>query len=312
MHSARWDPDLDWAGKRIAIIGNGSSAIQILPQMQKAAGHITTYIRSPTWITPNFAAHLAKDGKNFEYTEEEKRRFREEPRALFEYRKNNEHNLNKFFYTFLKDSPDQKAAFEACAKSMRQGLNHDDRLCENIIPKWPVDCRRATPGEGYLEALCEKNVEVESDKIMSFIENGIKISAGEREFDIVVYATGFDVSFTPYGKLVGKNGVLAGRPVERHPHLRGEHAQLFHLQRSQLPRRAWEPASGHGMDGGVYPAAVSKDRKAGHQVSKAAKHPTTANTTNTCFQIRHRQPRRRPRIQRLQRGVPGGVPDGGL
>ncbi|KAL2004939.1 hypothetical protein VTN00DRAFT_2789 [Thermoascus crustaceus] len=207
VHSARWDPDLDWAGKRVAIIGNGSSAIQILPQMQKTAGHTTTYVRSPTWITPNFAAHLARDGKNFEYTEEEKRRFREEPRALFEYRKNIEHNFNKFFYTFLKDSPDQQAAFEACTESMQQGLNHDDRLCEKIIPKWPVGCRRATPGEGYLEALCAKNVDVESDKIIGFTENGIKTAAGEREFDIVVCATGFDVSFTPYWKLVGKNGV---------------------------------------------------------------------------------------------------------
>lgn len=47
-HSAAWDPELTWEGKRVAIIGNGASGIQILPQMRKTAAHVTTYIRSAT------------------------------------------------------------------------------------------------------------------------------------------------------------------------------------------------------------------------------------------------------------------------
>ena len=73
LHSAAWDPEVSMEGKRVALIGNGSSAIQILPQIQKQAAHITTYIRTPTWISSNFAAEYARDGKNFKYTEEEKR-----------------------------------------------------------------------------------------------------------------------------------------------------------------------------------------------------------------------------------------------
>lgn len=48
VHSASWNPDLDWKGKRVGIIGNGSSAIQILPQMQPDAASIVTYIRTAT------------------------------------------------------------------------------------------------------------------------------------------------------------------------------------------------------------------------------------------------------------------------
>lgn len=209
VHSAQWDPALDWAGKRVAIIGNGSSAIQILPQMQRTAGHITTYIRHPTWITANLGADLArsKDGKNFKYTEDEKRRFREDPRALFEYRRSIEHRINATFPILFKDSPVQKAVSEEFTRSMRQKLNHDPELCERLIPKWPVGCRRATPGDGYLEALCEKNVEIEFNQIISFTETGIRTAAGAKQFDIIVCATGFDVSFAPFWTVVGKDGV---------------------------------------------------------------------------------------------------------
>lgn len=95
VHSAAWDEALDWTNKRVAIIGNGSSAIQILPQMQSSAAHITTYIRSATWIAANFAAEFTPDGKNFTYSEKQKKKFREDPEALFRLRKTVEHGFNK-------------------------------------------------------------------------------------------------------------------------------------------------------------------------------------------------------------------------
>jgi cation diffusion facilitator CzcD-associated flavoprotein CzcO len=78
-------------GKRVGVIGNGSSAIQIVPQIQKTAKKVVNYIRSSTWISSNYAAQYAKDGKNFEYTEEQKKEFRENPEVLFKMRQNIEH-----------------------------------------------------------------------------------------------------------------------------------------------------------------------------------------------------------------------------
>ena len=75
----------------MALIGNGSSAIQILPKIQPAAKSITNFIRSPTWVAANFAAEFTKDGKNFSYSEEEKKKFRESPEELLKMRKTIEH-----------------------------------------------------------------------------------------------------------------------------------------------------------------------------------------------------------------------------
>lgn len=64
MHGNR-DSDYDYTGKRIAVIGNGSSAIQIIPKLQKVAGHITNFMRGPTWISAGFSEELTPEGKNF-------------------------------------------------------------------------------------------------------------------------------------------------------------------------------------------------------------------------------------------------------
>lgn len=83
----RRDNSYDWEGKKVAVIGNGSSGIQIVPAMQPKVSKLVTYVRNPTWISINFCADKTVDGKNFKYTEEEKRKFREDPHAHFKHRK---------------------------------------------------------------------------------------------------------------------------------------------------------------------------------------------------------------------------------
>lgn len=208
LHSANWDASVSWDNKRVAIIGNGSSAIQILPQMQKTAAHMTTYIRSATWISTNFGAECSKEGKNFAYTEEQKQQFRDDPDKLKKLRKEIEHGFNAFFYMVIKGSPEQEAIRETFTKQMVQRLGGDEELCAKLIPEWGVGCRRLTPGDGYLEALREENVSVQFNEIAEITPNGIRTVDGEEEdFDIIVCATGFDVSFTPYWNLVGRDGI---------------------------------------------------------------------------------------------------------
>lgn len=209
LHSAAWDTSFDWSGKRVAIIGNGSSAIQILPKMQPEASSIVTYIRSPTWISANYASQFAsKDGRNFIYTEEEKKRLRENPDELFKLRHEIEHGFNQFFYALLQDSPQQAAAFDIFQKQMRERLGDDcPELHEKLIPKWKVGCRRLTPGEGYLEALRQPNVTIDTTEIQEITSTGIVSKSKVEKFDVIVCATGFDVSFSPFWEVVGKDGV---------------------------------------------------------------------------------------------------------
>lgn len=207
LHSAAWDSTLDWAGKRVAIIGNGSSAIQILPKMQPTAGNIVTYIRTATWISANYASQFTADGKNFVYTEEEKRKLRENPEELLKLRRTIEHGFNKFFYALLNDNPEQTAVQTAFKKQMEERLGNSPELCAKLIPEWKVGCRRLTPGDGYLEALQEPNVSIEFSEIQEVTETGIVTATGTEDFDIIVCATGFDVSFSPFWELVGKDGI---------------------------------------------------------------------------------------------------------
>jgi cation diffusion facilitator CzcD-associated flavoprotein CzcO len=89
IHPAQWDMSYDYTGKKVALLGNGSTAIQILPAIRPDVEHLTTFIRSPTWITPGFGAEHAPtgDGANFKYSEEQHELWKKDPNEYFAYRK---------------------------------------------------------------------------------------------------------------------------------------------------------------------------------------------------------------------------------
>lgn len=100
-HSARWDHDYDYSNKRIAVIGNGSSGIQITPQMQKLPGTtVRNFIRGPAWVyyrlPPSRHLGRAVDDPNPAYTDEEKERF-QDPEAHCQYRKGIIDRTNRAF-----------------------------------------------------------------------------------------------------------------------------------------------------------------------------------------------------------------------
>lgn len=103
VHSAHWDHEFDYSNKRIAVIGNGSSGVQIVPQMAKLPGTtVTNFVRGPSWIYYRVppSQHLGRSGKsgnNPMYTEEEKKRFREQPETMTEHRRAMIARTNKAF-----------------------------------------------------------------------------------------------------------------------------------------------------------------------------------------------------------------------
>lgn len=91
---------------------------------------------------------------------------------------------------------------------MRRKLAAKPEIANAIIPNdFAVGCRRPTPGNGYLEALCEDNVDVVLDGIAEITPEGIKtIDGKEHKVDIILCATGFDVSWRPYYPTIGRDG----------------------------------------------------------------------------------------------------------
>lgn len=207
-HSAVWDDGYDFKGKNVAVIGNGSSAIQIVPELAEEVGHLTNFVRRPTYITPGLGSAIIGGQVQHVYSEEEKRRFREDPGALHEYRKKIQAGSNRSFNMFVKNSTAQKLGREQTAKMMKSRLNNDEDLASKLTPEWEVGCRRATPGPGYLESFTRDNVSLVTSPISKFEKTGIRTEDGTlHPFDAIICATGFDVSHRPPWPLIGLNGL---------------------------------------------------------------------------------------------------------
>ncbi|OAL33748.1 hypothetical protein AYO20_06924 [Fonsecaea nubica] len=224
VHSASWDPTIDYAGKKVAILGTGSSAIQIVPHVQKAAQHLVAFMRSNTWISPPFGATVLGQRENdsnaapedfpagpqHKFTAEEKERFRKDPEYHLRYRRLLESSFNAGFDMFLPDTEYAKVVKENMKAEMlrRLGPGHEE-LKEKLIPSWPPGCRRITPGEGYLEALVQPNVETVHQEIAKVVPEGVLGADGTLyPVDIIICATGFNIAFSPSFQVRGVGGVV--------------------------------------------------------------------------------------------------------
>jgi len=219
MHSAHWDHSVDFKDKTIAVIGTGSSSVQIVPALQKTVKHMEVYMRSPTWISPPFGAGALQSDlqkgadvdpgqRQYTFSEQEKKRFRDDPEYHLDFRKRIEAEINSLFGMYQRGSEMSNHFRDVITKEMnrRMGPGHE-KLKSFIIPKWSPGCRRISPGDGYLEALVKDNVEPVFDGIVKITPEGILTEDGkEHKFDILVCATGFQVAFRPAFKVINAAG----------------------------------------------------------------------------------------------------------
>ncbi|KAL4798345.1 hypothetical protein BDV19DRAFT_21008 [Aspergillus venezuelensis] len=208
LHTAKWDTTYDTTNKRIAVIGNGSSGLQVIPAIQPTAARITNYIRHPTWVSTNLAGDITKDhmGTNFSYTDEEKKLYAEDPAAFLEYRKYVERSVNSVYQLMISGSAENDFLYNLVNTVMRTRLSKNPHLIEKLIPDYEIGCRRLSPGDGYLEAMQAENASFIFDPIAKITPRGILTSAGEEEYDLIVCATGFNTSFIPPFKFIGRDG----------------------------------------------------------------------------------------------------------
>ncbi|KAE8383907.1 hypothetical protein BDV26DRAFT_299342 [Aspergillus bertholletiae] len=216
MHSADWDGSFNFARKRLAVIGIGSSGIQILPQVAKEATHVDYFVRSPTWITPERGAQESREGDpeldaDYQYAPAEIEHFFKEPEYLQNHRKILANRRIEEFRSGLGNVSIQEKVQQEFSESMAARLGTSEkgrRLADLLIPTFPVGCRRLTPGQGFLEALMKPSVDTHWNNLQEITEDGILLKSGETlELDAIICATGFDTSFKPRFSLIGKGGV---------------------------------------------------------------------------------------------------------
>ncbi|KAI9375098.1 putative dimethylaniline monooxygenase [Aspergillus egyptiacus] len=211
LHSAAWDSSIELENKVVGVVGNGSSAVQIIPAIFPKVQQIKAFMRSPTWITAGFAQKYAgENGANFNYTEDEKQRFRDDPAEYLNYRKLVEGELNQRFKFIVNGSSEQKEALAFARDEMARKLNGRKDLIDKLVPtNYAVGCRRPTPGNGFLECITDdEKCTVSFERIAEVTEKGLITEDGvHHDLDVLVCATGFDVSFKPKFPIVGKNGL---------------------------------------------------------------------------------------------------------
>lgn len=100
---------------------------------------------------------------------------------------------------------------------MREKLKNDPNLCDKLIPKWEVGCRRLTPGDGYLESFLLPNVQLTNSPITRITETGIETESDSHPLDVIICATGFDASNIPYFPVTGRNGLTLAEKWKDEP-----------------------------------------------------------------------------------------------
>ncbi|KAJ9144148.1 Monooxygenase [Pleurostoma richardsiae] len=205
LHTASWDSSVDLKGKRVAVIGSGASAVQLLPEIQPLSSQVHVFIRTPSWITRPLGMPIP-DATNYTYKENEKDGFRLNEEAYLKIRKSFEADSNGQFRAFFKGSTEQedvRAKFETRMKT----LIHDEDLQRKLIPSFEAGCRRINPGEQFLVALQQPNVQPVFDRIDKITPHGVVAAVTEYPADILVAATGFNTSFRPRFPIIGRNNV---------------------------------------------------------------------------------------------------------
>ncbi len=220
FHTFDWPHEpLDLAGKRIAVIGTGATAIQLIPEVAKAAAQLTVFQRRPNWAAPlnnrpitpaEMDAIRARydeifaicDRSPYGFVHEPDRRGfweipREERLALWD-RLYDEPGFAIWLANFLEIFSDEAANAELSdylADRIRQRVN-DPALAEKLIPRdHGFGVQRVPMESGYFEAYNRDNVrlvDISETPIERITERGIRTSAEDLEFDVIVYATGFD------------------------------------------------------------------------------------------------------------------------
>ncbi|KAF2993663.1 hypothetical protein E8E13_000449 [Curvularia kusanoi] len=133
-------------------------------------------------------------------------RFANDPQHYYEYRKDLEVKLASGFRGMFNGSPFRGMLRDATLDHM-QKLITDKELLATLTPKFEIGCRRYTPGDHYLKALQQPNVEVKTSPIIRLAEHGIlSQDGGLTKVDVIICATGFDTTYKSRFPIIGRNG----------------------------------------------------------------------------------------------------------
>ncbi|KAG5356256.1 putative sterigmatocystin biosynthesis monooxygenase stcW [Yarrowia sp. B02] len=211
FHPQKWPQDLtldDLKGKRVALIGNGATGVQILPQIVGKAAHVDHYAKGATWIAhtlfgPGVPGYVDYSKEDIESIKADK--------DYHEFQKELHTNIGGKYNFLFYGTPYFRELVKELLAVIWVRVGKDKELFRKLVPTYPPGGKRLLPAPGYLESLTKPNVDVHLGEIKEFTKKGIVGFDGvEREADIIIAATGYPLTngdgFTPNFEIIGKDG----------------------------------------------------------------------------------------------------------
>lgn len=201
FHSAQWDHSVPLDGRRVGIIGNGSTGVQIISALAGRASKLYHFQRSAQWIMPV---------ENFAYTQEQIEAFRKDAALVDKERYSDTYlsgvrNFNDAIINI--DGPRMQAIETACKDNLENSIK-DPVLREKLRPSYRAACKRLIYSPNYYQAIQHPQVQLVADGIEQIEPAGIRTKDGAlHELDVLVLATGFKVDrFVRPTKVLGRKG----------------------------------------------------------------------------------------------------------
>lgn len=198
FHSARWDHDRDLTGRRVAVVGTGASAIQVVPAIVDQVAHLDLYQRTAPWILPR---------NDPPYSAEQRRDFAACPEEAAEHRRGL-YDMFEETTAFLSGDPGAEAIANV-ARGYLERKVADPVLRAKLTPDYPFGCTRTLISSNYYPAVQSEHVDLVTTNIERVTATGIRTTDGiERPVDTIVLCTGFRAAEYLCGVDVrGRNGL---------------------------------------------------------------------------------------------------------
>lgn len=202
IHTARWRTDAPIAGKKVGVIGTGASAIQIVPEIARDAGHLTVFQRSPHWIIPRLDEPI-KDST--------KRLFARMPLLRKTFRALIWRRLEAIHPAIARPGGAKARELERMAHDYLAATVPDAALRAKLTPDFPIGCKRTLVSDDYYPAMTRDNVALETRAIERIEPGGVRLTDGTQvHLDTIVWATGFEThGFVAPIAIHGPHGSLA-------------------------------------------------------------------------------------------------------
>ncbi|MFF4212479.1 flavin-containing monooxygenase [Streptomyces sp. NPDC001796] len=198
FHSARWDHDQDLRGKRVAMVGTGASAIQIVPAIQPDVAKLVLFQRTPPWVLPRVDRAI---------TGPERALHRALP-ATARLRRGLLWGIRELQIQAFTKHPNELGLVERLAKANMARAVKDPALRARLTPDYRIGCKRILLSSDYYPALAQPNVDVVTSGLAEVRGSTVVAADGtEAEVDVIVFGTGFHVTDMPIAeRVVGADG----------------------------------------------------------------------------------------------------------